>query len=70
MPATPVKITVIRASEKKKGNWTKKEVCFIRKINTGRSDESMSIGSTNADTNEAERSYSAVVNPTHDCGAS
>jgi hypothetical protein len=26
LPVTPVKIKVIRASEKKKGNWTKKEV--------------------------------------------
>jgi hypothetical protein len=31
LPSTPVKIPVIRASEKKKGNWTKKKVCFIRK---------------------------------------
>jgi hypothetical protein len=28
--AAPVKIPVMRASEKKKGNWTTKEVCFIR----------------------------------------
>jgi hypothetical protein len=49
----------------KKGSLFYKE-----KIDTGRSDESMSIGSTNADNNEAEGSFSAVVNPTHDCGAS
>jgi hypothetical protein len=30
LPATPVKIPVIRASENKKGSRTKKEVCFIR----------------------------------------
>ena len=65
MPATPVKNKIIRASEKKK------EVCFIKeKIDTGRSDESMSIGFTSADTNEAEGSFSAVVNFTHDWGAS
>jgi hypothetical protein len=65
LPATPVKNKIIRASEKKK------EVCFIKeKIDTGRSDESMSIGFTNADANEAEGSFFAVVNPTHGCGAS
>jgi hypothetical protein len=40
------------------------------KIDTDRSDESMSIGPKNVDTNVAEGSFSSVVNPTHACGAS
>ena len=43
---------------------------YKEKIDTGSGDESMSIGSTNADTKEAEGPFSAVVNPTDDCGAS
>ena len=43
---------------------------YKEKIDTGSSDESMSLGPTNADTNEAEAPFSSIVNPAYDSGAS
>jgi hypothetical protein len=70
LPATPVKMPAIRASEKKRQQDEKGSLFYKEKIDTDSSGESMSIGPTNADTNEAEGSFSSIVNPAHGSGAS
>jgi hypothetical protein len=55
---------------RKKATGRKRKFFYKEKIDTGRSDESMSIGPKNPDTSEVKGSFSSVVNPTHDCGPS
>lgn len=43
---------------------------YKEKIDQDSSDESMSICAINTDTKEAEGSFSSIVNPEHDSGAS